>query len=100
MKKQKKNIKIDPYTLMSVEFEGFPKVNVIKPLVRMVLTKYKLSESDHNLNGIAKILIYLKQEKKVSELEILKHIVSSGDISIQFKMQAAISAVYLARIGN
>jgi len=100
MKKQENKIKVNPYSMMSVEFYGFPKVNEIKPLVRMALSKYKLSESDQNLNNIAKILIYLKREKKVSELQILKHIISYGDISIQFKMQAAISAVYLARLGN
>jgi hypothetical protein len=89
--------KVNPYTLMSTEFEGFPKTTEIKPLVRMVLTKFKLPETHESLSNIGQILILLKRSQGVAELEILKHIQASGDSTIELKKQAAISAVYLSK---
>lgn len=89
--------KIDPYTYMSTEFEGFPSKNEIKPLVRMVLSKYKMSESDDVLNQIGATLITLKRNHQVSELAILQHISSDGEPTIDLKKMAAISAVYLSK---
>lgn len=89
--------KVDPYTFMSTEFDGFPKTNEIKPLMRMVLTKYKLSESDDNLHQIGTTLITLKRAHSVKELDILKHISEAGDASIDLKKMAVISAIYLSK---
>lgn len=92
--------KVDPYTLMSTEFDGFPSKNEIKPLMRMVLSKYKLSESDDNLHQIGTALITLKRAHSVKELDILKHITEAGDTSIDLKKMAVISAIYLSKYKN
>ncbi|WP_139423363.1 hypothetical protein [Chryseobacterium mulctrae] len=103
MKKQKNTIKVDPYTVMSVEFDGFPKVQEIKPLIRMILSKYKLSESEKNLNGLTSCLITLKKKIKeeypepVTEMQILRHVIDNADTNIGVTKQAAISAIYLAK---
>lgn len=89
--------KVDPYTLMSTEFDGFPSKNEIKPLMRMVLSKYKLSESDPILNQFGAALITLRKNHKVAELEILQHISDAGDTSIDLKKMATISAIYLSK---
>ena len=88
--------KVDPYTLMSVEFEGLPRTNEIKPLIRMIFTKFKLPETHETLSNFGQILILLKRSQRVSEMNIMKHINESGDSTLELKKQAAISAVYLA----
>lgn len=89
--------KIDPYTLMSTDFDGFPPTNKIKPLMRMVLSKYKLSESDSILNEFGAALITLRKSHNIKELDILQHISNAGDTSIDLKKMATISAVYLSK---
>lgn len=89
--------KVDPYTLMSVEFDGFPKTNEIKPLIRMIFTKFKLPETHETLSNFGQILIMLKRSQNVSEMDIMRHINESGDSSLELKKQAAISAVFLSK---
>lgn len=97
MKNKKETIKVNPYTLMSIEFEGFPKVEEIKPLVRMIFVKYKLKETNEALTNFVTLLIHLKKSQAVSEMSILRHIVQFGDSTLELKKEAVITAVYLAR---
>lgn len=89
--------KVNAYTLMASEFKDAPKKSTIQAMVRMALKKYELKENRDNLEEIGITLIGLKKTKGISELNILRHACENFDPSVTFRMQASISAVYLAR---
>lgn len=89
--------KVPAYALMETEFEGFPTKEEIQPFMRQVLTMYETPETEESLNEFGAVLVVLKKNHNVPEMDILEHIIEAGDKGLSFKMQATISAVYLSK---
>lgn len=90
-------ITVPAYAMMETEFEGFPKQEEIQPLMQKVLKIYKSQETEDNLNIFGALLVVLKKQHKVSEMEIMKHVTETYVSNLSFKMQATISAVWLSK---
>ena len=88
---------INAYQYMETEFEGFPKTEEIKPFMEKALEMYNFENTEQNINIFGAILVMLKRQQNVPEMDILKHICEFGEPSVSYKMQATISAVYLSK---
>ncbi|QWA38887.1 hypothetical protein [Chryseobacterium sp. ZHDP1] len=93
----KVNLNLDSYSIMETEFVGMPPRNEIVARFRMLLTLYKLQETEENLDIIGSFIIVLKKKHGVPEMDILKHIIETKTEGVTLKMQAVISAIYLAK---
>jgi len=87
----------EPYEKIHIAFEGFPNIEVIKPLLESVMTRYNIIINNDNILKCANVLITLKNDSKVgvTEMDILKHIYQKGTSKIDYATQAAISYTYL-----
>ncbi|WP_418124219.1 hypothetical protein ACNFU2_06410 [Chryseobacterium sp. PTM-20240506] len=93
----KVNLKLDSYAIMETEFVGMPPRKEIITRFRMLLALYKLQETEENLDIIGSFIIVLKKKHGVSEMDILKHMIETKTHGVSLKMQAVISAIYLAK---
>lgn len=93
----KVNLNLDSYSIMETEFVGMPPRNEIVARFRMLLTLYKLPETEENLDIIGSFIIVLKKRHGVAEMDILKHIIETKTAGVSLKMQAVISAIYLEK---
>jgi hypothetical protein len=93
----KVNLNLDSYSIMETEFEGMPPRNEIISRIRIILTLYKLPETETNLDILGSYIITLKKKHGVSEMDILKHMSENKTEGVSLKMQAVIAAVYLSK---
>lgn len=103
MKKEKTvkvNLNLDAYSYFETEFVGMPPRNEIIARFRMLLTLYKLEETEEHLDIIGSFIIVLKKQHGVPEMEILKKIIETKTPGVSLKMQAVISAIYLKKFQN
>lgn len=98
--KVKVNLNLDSYSIMETEFEGRPSRNEIISRIRIILSLYKLPETEMNLDILGSYIITLKKKYGIPEMDILKHMCENKEEGVSLKMQAVISTIYLKKYSN
>lgn len=98
--KVKVNLNLDSYAIMETEFEGMPPRNEIISRIRIILSLYKLPETETNLDILGSYIITLKKKHGIPEMDILKHMCENKADGVSLKMQAVISTIYLKRYSD
>ena len=87
----------DDYQKIHIAFEGMPEIEKVKPLLDAVMERYNIVINNDNVLKCANVLVVMKNNSKigVTEMDILKHMYQTGNSSVDYATQAAISATYL-----
>lgn len=87
----------DAYQKIHIAFEGMPEIEKVKPLLDAVMERYNIVINNDNVLKCANVLVVMKNNSKVgvTEMDILKHMYQTGNSSVDYATQAAISATYL-----
>ena len=88
----------DALGLMEVAFEGNYTREQIKPVIDQAMTLYGVLITEENYSRAASVLVVMRQENGVNEMDILSYMIRSHvpGVNLTFPESAAISAVFLA----
>jgi hypothetical protein len=80
-----------------IAFDGNPSQREIKRQLDRAMTLYELEITEENYSRAASVLVVMRKNNGVSEMEILDHMIRSHvpGVNIAFPEAAAISAVFL-----
>lgn len=89
---------VDALGKMEVAFEGNYTRGQIKPVLDQAMTLYSLPITEENYLRAANVLVVMRQENGVNEMDILSYMIRSHvpGVNLAFSEIAAISAVFLA----
>jgi hypothetical protein len=81
-------------------FEGQPSEKSVKSIIRSIMKKYGMPDTETNVRQIASVVIEERKKSEMidfSEMALLRHILRYGTENYNFSYQAAISAGILGK---
>lgn len=89
----------DPYEMMSSVFVGNPSIAEIRPIVEGILKKYNLPLTDEYRLKVGSMALELRKKDngRVTEMQLLRHILTYGSNKISLPNQAGYSYVILLK---